>query len=206
MRDLFVLAADLDIVETVKGLVKRPNDLGICDIECRVDKHRFKDPGCRNDPSTPLRPYIAEFAHALVIFDKEGSGPDASREEIQHNTERNLSRNGWRDRSKAIVIEPELESWVWVRSAKVAETLGWRRGYEELRAWLRAKDLWEAGIPKPQHPKEAFHAALREGRKRPSAALFGELATNLPFGRCRCPAFRELRETLQRWFPPGSGR
>lgn len=202
MTDLFVLGADLDIVATAKALVERPEDLGIREIRCRVDKHRFKDPGCRNDPSTPLRPYIAEFAHALVIFDREGSGSDASREEIQHNAEQDLARNGWRDRSKAIVIEPELESWVWVRSAKVAETLGWRRGYDELRSWLCARDLWEAGTAKPSDPKAAFHVALREGRKRPSAALFGELAASVPFARCRCPAFNDLRETLCAWFPP----
>ena len=56
-------------------------------------------------------------------------------------------------------------------------------------------------MAKPSDPKQAFHAALREGRKRPSAALFGELAANIPFGRCRCPAFNDLREALQRWFP-----
>ena len=94
MRDLIVLAADLDLVETMKALVARPGDLGIREIGCHVDKHRFKDPGCRNDPSTPLRPYIAEFAHALVVFDKEGSGSDASREEIQHNAERTWHATG----------------------------------------------------------------------------------------------------------------
>ena len=29
------------------------------------------------------------------------------------NVETDLSRNGWADRTKAIVIDPELEVWVW---------------------------------------------------------------------------------------------
>ena len=203
MTDLFVLAADLDMAETMRALLNRHEDLGIRQIGSSVDKHREHDPGCRSDPVTPLRPYIGRFAYALVIFDREGCGRErASREQIQADVEQNLARNGWQDRSKVIVIEPELESWVWVRSSRVANALGWRRSYDELRTWLGRRGLWEAATAKPQNPKEAYRAALREGRKRPSAALFGELAANVPLRRCRCPAFNELRRTLQGWFPP----
>ena len=202
MRDLFVLAADLDMEAVIKALLDRHDDIGIRKIKIDTDRHPEHDPGCFNDPVTHLRPQIGQFAHALVIFDRKGCGSDASREEIQAHVEQNLARNGWQDRSKVIVIDPELESWVWVRSAKVARTLGWRGRYDELRAWLGDKELWEARSAKSRHPKMAYRAALREARKRPSAALFGELAANVPLDRCRCPAFNDLRETLRAWFPP----
>lgn len=202
MSDLFVLAADLDMEAAIRALLKRHDHIGIRKIESDTDRHPEHDPGCFNDPVTHLRPQIGQFAHALVIFDRKGCGSDASREGIQAQVEQNLARNGWQDRSKVIVIDPELESWVWVRSAKVANTLGWRGRYDELRAWLGERDLWAAHTAKPQHPKDAYRAALREGGKRPSAALFRELAANVPLDRCRCPAFNDLCETLRAWFPP----
>ena len=107
MMDLFVLAADKDMLKTMKELLRRHDDLGIRKVRSRGDRHRFRDPGCRVDPSGPLRPYINGYAHALVIFDKEGCGRDsASREDLQKEVEQNLERNGWRGRCKAIVIEP----------------------------------------------------------------------------------------------------
>ena len=202
MRDLFVLAADLDMEAAMKALLQRHDHIGIRKIESSIDRHREHDPGCFKDPVTLLRPQIGQFARALVIFDRKGCGSEASREHIQAHVEQNLARNGWQHRSKVIVIDPELESWVWVRSAKVANALGWRDRYDELRAWLCDKDLWVAGTAKPRHPKVAYRAALRERGKRPSAALFGELAANVPLHRCRCPAFNDLRETLRAWFPP----
>ena len=53
------------------------------------------------------------FEYALVVLDRVGCGAAAPRKEIQHAVEHDLSANGWRDRSKAIVIDPELETWIW---------------------------------------------------------------------------------------------
>ena len=65
-----------------------------------------------------------------------------TREEIQEEVEIGLTRNGWEGRSKAIVIDPELEVWVWSRSPIVAEVLGWDTDIEALRRWLESEDLW----------------------------------------------------------------
>ena len=39
-------------------------------------------------------------------------------------------------------------------------------------------------------------------RMRLSARRFSDLAENTDFDGCQDPAFNELRQTLQAWFPP----
>lgn len=202
MRDLFVLTADQDMLEAMNGLLRRPQPLGICEIHYTLGRHRHRDPGCRADASRRLRPYLREYRYALVVFDKHGCGrDDASRQDIQREVEQDLSRNGWEDRSKAIVIDPELETWVWSASNLVPRILGWTEGYEALRTWLNSRDLWSENAAKPADPKTAMRKVLREKNQSVSASLFGQLAASVSLQRCKCPAFKELKNTLQAWFP-----
>ena len=138
----------------------------------------------------------------MVIFDKDGCGrEDDSRERIQMGVEQDLTSNGWAgDRAKAVVIEPELEAWVWTGSPYVARVLGWPHGYDHLRRWLVDRGLWLEGDAKPTDPKAAMEAVLRQTSKPHSAALFGELAKRTTWRGCQCPAFAELKSTLKRWF------
>lgn len=202
MKDLFVLAADQDMLSAMIGLLERPKALGTRQIHYAIDRHRRRDPGCRTDASRRLRPYLNEYRYALVVFDKRGCGLEAeSRENIQITVERDLSRNGWQGRSKAIVIDPELESWVWSRSNHVPRILGWTEGYDELRSWLDSGGLWPADATKPPEPKMAMRSALREQKRSVSASLFDQLARSVSLQRCECPAFKELKGTLRGWFP-----
>lgn len=113
--------------------------------------------------------------------------------------------NGWRDCSKTIVIDPELEAWVWGHSPVVAEVLGWGARYRELRSWLESQGLWPKDHPKPPNPKEALQRAMREaglqGRVKRSPTKFYELGRKVSVRGCSDPAFGELRDTLQAWFP-----
>ena len=196
-----MLVADQDMVETLEALLERPMSLGIRPIQHVVDKHLQHDPGCRTDASESLRHHLNHYRRALVVLDKHGCGREnASREDIQREIERNLAANGWSDRAKAVVIDPELEAWVWTGSPNVARVLGWPRGYEHLKAWLVRRGQWLDGSAKPPCPKAAMEAVLRETGVPRSAALFGEMARRVTLHRCQCPAFAELRSTLQRWF------
>lgn len=136
------------------------------------------------------------------MFDRKGCGDEASREEIQHEVEQELAENGWRDRSKVVVIDPELENWVWNSSSRVSAILGWEDGgYADMKEWLAAEGLWAGHSAKPEDPKKAMRAALRKGRRNVSSRLFGQLAESVTLRRCQDPAFSELKETLRRWFP-----
>lgn len=199
---LIVLAADKHIAASLEVLIgQRRADLGIRPISFDVRRHPESDPGCRTKAVEFLRPLVNQYRRALVIFDHQGCGSKAPREKIQQEVEFRLERNGWQGRSKAIVIAPELESWVWSPTGDVAHALGWGRDFDQLRAWLEEVGLWPGSQSKPTDPKEATRQALRRNRKVLSSALFKELAASVRFDGCHDPAFNELQTILQAWFP-----
>ncbi len=100
-----------------------------------------------------------------------------------------------------IVIQPELEIWVWSDSTKVDECLGWAGYQPNLRNWLRERKLLAEDAIKPEDPKLAVEHALREVRKPRSAALYRQLAESVSLQRCVDPGFIRLKTTLQQWFP-----
>ena len=200
-KDLYVLVADQDMLQTMEKLLGRNTSLGIRPIEYAVAKHLHRDPGCRTSSSLYLRCHIHYYRYALVVFDGEGCGDNAPREEIQYEVEQELANNGWQNRSKVLVIDPELETWIWNGSNHVPRILGWEGRYEELKAWLTTEELWPLSASKPPDPKKAMRAALREKRRSVAAKLFGQLAKSVTLRRCQDSAFNELRDTLQDWFP-----
>ena len=209
--DLVVLVADADIEQTILGLLSRPDRLGLPPVRWTVRRHPERDPGCRTGAVEFLRPFL-RFRHALVVFDREGSGSSASREQTEAILEERLFRNGWRDRAKAIAIEPELEAWLWNGAARVAEELGWGGDYNGLRQYLASMDLWPEADRKPPDPKRAAREAVRaarvRSRARRSPVKFRRLASQISptvLGGCQDAAFGALIGTLRRWFPATAG-
>ena len=183
-------------------LSKRQKSLGIRLIEFTVSRHLRRDAGCRVGAAERLRGHCLNHHFALVMFDKHGCGRETeSRETIQNEVEQELYQNGWADRSKVIVIDPELEAWVWNDSPHTARILGWDEGYAKLRDWLRGRGLWSANDLKPPDPKEAFQRTLKFKGLPKSPKLFAKLAGSVGLSRCQDPAFMELKSTLLKWFP-----
>ncbi|MYA89911.1 MAG: hypothetical protein F4X97_15910 [Boseongicola sp. SB0662_bin_57] len=207
MKDLFVLAADADIEATMRDLLNRRRPaLGIRDIKFTMIRHMHRDPGCRREAAKVASSYINDHECALVLFDKDGSGDEGTeRQLIQNAVEEDLRRSGWENRSKAIVIEPELETWVWSASANVGKVLGWNEGTVELRKWLGEQGLWPDDNAKPPNPKSALERAMKRKNLSPNALTFKALAERVSLQNCQDPAFLEVRETLQGWFPAASG-
>jgi len=142
------------------------------------------------------------YDHAMVVFDRHGSGREQeTRETIEADVERRLARNGWGNRAAAIVLDPELEIWVWSDSPEVPLTLGWGQREPNLQTWLTDNGFLVEGNSKPQDPKEAMEKVLRIVRKRRSSAIYRELANKVSLRRCVDPAFVKLTTTLQKWFP-----
>ena len=208
-QDLLVLVADADIEQAVLGLMTRTESMGIRPCTYEIRRHPGRDPGCRVGAAQFLRPFSRRFRYALVVFDRHGCGDPGSRESIQRRVEDDLRANGWANRSKALVIDPELEVWLWSQSAHVAEALGWRRNYAGLRQFLKSQDLWPDESTKPIQPKkamwEAMKAAPMKKKARRSAAKFQKLASQVDFAGCVDPAFAELTGTLRRWFASERG-
>jgi len=206
-RDLFVLVADLDVENALKGLLARYQSLGIRNLhfDPKKDLLRFsgRDSGCCREAVELLRPCQRTHDHAIVFFDHHGSGREGDDPRaIEVDIESGFVSSGWGDQAAAIVFDPEFEIWVWSDSPHVASRLGWGSS-EQLRAFLAANGWLSRGQAKPERPKEALSAALREKRQAMSARLFERLAESIGrLDRCTDRAFIRLLETLRTWFPP----
>lgn len=200
-QDLIVVVADTDTKQAVEGVLQRPESLQIRPIQFQVYRYNKRDSGCYGTSHEFLRPFIKQFDHAIVMFDRHGSGRDTEpRQDIETAVEHQLAINGWKERSAAIVCDPELKIWVWSDSSEVDDILGWRGKQPALREWLVAQGHCESEAAKPDDPKEAMRQSLREVGKSPSASQFRDLAARVGFARCTDPAFLKFKQTLQSWF------
>jgi hypothetical protein len=164
--------------------------------------HPERDPGCFLRGHDLLRALSNQYEHAILMFDREGCGRDQlPRERLEEETEVRLSHAGWGSRAASIVFDPEVEIWIWSDSPHVDTVLGWRGASPGLREWLLDRNLLQHGAVKPERPKEAMEAALRQQRIRRSSALFSRLALAVSLERCQDQAFAKLVRTLQAWFP-----
>lgn len=200
-KDLIVLVADQDMLFSVKGLLSRPASLGIRAVAYDIYPHPHHDPGCLLEAHNFLRSFLRSHARALVVFDRQGCGHEQRpRDELEQVVETHLAQNGWNDRAAAIVIDPELENWVWSNSIHVDIALGWRGRQPSLWEWLVEDGFALKRHTKPDRPKEAMEKALRISNKRPSSSVFKQLAERVGVEACADPAFNKFRNTLQMWF------
>ncbi len=202
--DLVVLVADKNMEDSMRGILERPQSLGIPKIDFVIYTHPKRDPGCFVDGHKYLLREVNKFQHALVMFDHDGCGREKkSREMLEEELERRLSKSGWNDRAAAIVIDPELEAWLWSDSPEVDSALGWQGKSPSLRAWLKEKGFFKGNTPKPSAPKNAVEEALKKVFKPRSASIYYQVAKSVSLKRCEDPAFLKLKEKLIRWFKKG---
>ena len=201
--NLIAVVADADAEWTLRTLLdERYMALSIRPIESKVVRDPGRDSGVFQQAADLLRPDLNQADYALVMLDREGSGVEAhlSAEDMEHDIEDRLARNGWRtsageQRAAAIVLDPELEIWVWSQSPHVARVLGLTT--EQVQAVLARFPCLENG--KPQRPKEAMEKTLRVSHQPASSKIFQELAQKVSL-QSNERAFAKLRHTLQTWF------
>ena len=107
-------------------------------------------------------------------------------------------RAGW---AAPLVIEPELEAWVFGTSPHVSSTLGWKDPVS-IRKTLQEQNLWRVEDSKPADPKAALEYILGRTGKSRSSSLFRRLANRVGTAGCQDRAFVRLKTLLQDWFPP----
>lgn len=200
-KDLVMLVADRNMEYAVKGLLTRSKAIKMREVTPDIYAYPWHDSGCLLHGADFLRPFAKQYNHALIMLDHEGCGQEQnkSRTELENSIEGQLANSGWHDRAAAIVIEPELENWVWSDSPHVDYVLGWEGKDPDLRNWLTTQGFLNGSQGKPVPPKKAMEEALRKVQKARSSALFLQLAQKVSIDRCTDPAFIKLRTTL--WFP-----
>lgn len=201
--NLVVLAADKDIEHTLRGVLDPPCQLRLGTMTYEAIVHPKHDPGVLKQASETVRPFLRRADYAIAVFDRDGCGSMAQREDLEERVERLLTANGWQNRCAAIAIDPELENWVGIcLGSQVAQAvIGWPHRGKDLRDHYREQGASQPGIRQIKRPKEVFRQALRFASVQWSAALYFELATKAPIAQCVDPAFLKLRATLVRWFP-----
>ena len=206
LTDLFVLTADSQIQRTIQTLLthRRPA-LNIVDISFDIQRHPRKDPGCRRASGSFLDTVRDSHSKALVVFDFEGCGEnrlDAAG--LEANLEQDLRDRGWEeDRVAYVVINPELEAWVFGASFDhIRRAVGWSESQRPVD-WLASNGFGYESTGKPRDPKAALEALLYQSRRPRSAKLYENLARAVSLDNCQNRSFGKLRSTLQRWFPPG---
>lgn len=206
VTDLIVLVADSNMENALRGLLSRYQALEIRPITFDIFRHDKRDPGCWTDAHNFLRPYPNQYCHALVMFDHQGSGQERRKaEELEKELEYRLQQNGWDEgRAKVVVLEPELEIWVWSDSPHVDRCLGWEAHQPDLRTWLRQQNLLAPNTLKPADPKQALEAALRAVKTPRSSAIYRQLAENVSFRHCVDRSFKRFRQILTEWFSEAS--
>lgn len=210
MRDLVVFVADLTMEKAIEAFLRRPDfhapyNLNTRPFEFDPAEDLIRIPGCDAGVFSRghewLRAYRGRHRHAAVVFDRE-FGTDRTATELRDALSERILRTGWNaEQFRVIVIDPELEAWVWQRNNRVSTPLGFA-SVEEMVEAIRAAGLdWPDGQPKPTRPKEALEAVVRLRGIGWSSAIHRSITASASLVRCQDPAFLHLRGALQEWFP-----
>jgi len=203
-KELIVLVADKSMKVSLDTVLGRHQALGIrplrpADYDVIVQINY--DSSVLLSAHDFLRSQSHRYRHALVLCDRHGCGrEDWSREELETDLENRLRLCGWQSRSAAVVIDPELEVWMWTDSPHLDEILGWRGRRPGLREWMREKGFWPEEHAKPDAPQRCLDEALYCVQKPRSSALFRAVAERVSLRRCQDPAYLKLVATLRAWF------
>ncbi|HOY68248.1 MAG TPA: hypothetical protein PLP29_15310 [Candidatus Ozemobacteraceae bacterium] len=158
------------------------------------------DPGLFVRAHELLLVYQKSHRYAVVVVDAAWEGSPGAAEIRSKMTER-LTANGWAaDACRVIVIDPELENWIWQKNVHVARALGFETR-DEMLDLVAAVSGWPEGQEKPSAPKETLETVLRRRKIPRSASLYRRITSQVSIKGCRDRAFSELLQALHTWFP-----
>lgn len=202
VKDLIVLVADKNMEHTIRAGLERPESLGIRRISFEILQHVQRDGGVRSTGAELIRLMRRAYSHALVVLDHEGSGAQEPPEGLEAHLDGEL-RPVWGTDAKAIAIVPELEAWVWGSDNALKPALAWPHEMS-IRTWVSMAGFTVSNEGKPDRPKEAFEAVLRECQVPRSSAVYASIAARLSIPLCTDRALKRLRDQLRTWFPPAN--
>ena len=200
-KDLIVLLADIQQEKTIETLLThRQASLNIRTISFDIYRPPSKAPGVYHGAANFLAPFVSQSQYALVVLDREWAGSPRDGAMIGKNLLNQLYSKGWSPTTcEVIVIDPELEAWVWSTSPHVATVL--RTKWDKIQKLAQKRGYWAKGQPKPTRPKELLQAILKQQRRPSSSSIFQELARKVGLARCQDQSFILLRDTVAGWFP-----
>lgn len=167
----------------------------------------YTDGGLWKHAHNNLAPFRERYRYAVIVLDADFE-PHPGAEVLHADISANMQSAGWHmDSFQVVVIQPELEAWLWAPNLNVAQAFG-HADFDQMKAVLAAEDWWNEGEPKPSDLKAARDRAARLGGKRTGGPIFKGVFNGLSKRACdRCvePGFIAMRTALQTWFPQQGG-
>lgn len=218
MRDIVFLVADGEMQATVEGFFENPAfdtrlQCSRFEFDTKQDliKHPRKDPGVYQDGHNLLKSYIATHNYAVVMIDFAFNDNLRTMDYQQfcETIKANMRAAGWPDdRFFVMAMNPELEVLMWqADTSRIEHIFDYPRdrGTGTLRAWLQARNLWDADALKPADPKAAIDAVRDQswGRKKTHSHLFKRIAKEVSFRGCADESFNGLLQQIRAWYPRG---
>lgn len=206
MKDLLLLAADADAGAFFSSLISRGEALGIRPITLDTDRHPGRDSGVVQSGPELLSMRKGQYRRTLLILDHHGSGRDQrmSPSELAASLQLRLDQCTWTHKSLVVVLEPEVERWLWSTGAALARHFGVSQDVLTRYAnhWCKSVGL-TLDDAKAEKPKELFEGVVRGSLRRTLSprdfARIGALASVRALSAE--PDFVRLRAALRGWFP-----
>ena len=214
MRDCVFLVADSHmetVFKTFLGLPHRHEKLGTASFSFNAESDLVlagNDPAVyRNGPSL-IHGHQRTHRHAVLVLDFQFEHEKKPDEMIAELTSAMVS-SGWdAARFQIVLIQPELEAWLWQDNPNIEKVffrnlnpMEKAKAPSSLRQWLCDQRLWPTECVKPPDPKKAMQKAADTFRAGSQMAVFTEVFRNISVHGCQDEAFHTLRDALRRWFP-----
>ena len=167
----------------------------------RVSGHT--DGGIWKHAHANLAPFRKQYKRAVIVLDADFE-PHPGAQTLQKDISDGMIESGWEaDRFCVVVIQPELEAWLWAPNVNVAKAFG-HPNFEDLQAALSGEGLWSAGSTKPHDLKRARDRATKLGGKKTGGPIFKGVFGGISRRACDLceePGFIAMRSALKTWFP-----
>jgi hypothetical protein len=240
MKPLLILTADNECVATLRGFFERKDfhkSLGCgpiqlagvtFDVEKDIRVHPGHDCGVWSDPQMVLFAERKNYAKALIILDEAWEGAPKAENLVSDIEKRAQAEGQWeRDRFEVVLIQPELEAWIWQRNIHVAEAFEFPGSDGGLWELLTVQSLaldkrtkkhlfvnldplndvaaWPKNEAKPKNPKGVVEAVSAHCQSGPASGVFNEISAKVGVKHCVDGSFHKLRDALRGWFPEKKG-
>ena len=208
-RPLIILVADGTMKAVFQAFFRRPqffNALGCAEFdfdpatEIVFDALRAKgfDGGVYSRCDDLLRNYLKTHEHAMVVIDRQFGG-ESPATQVRNEMMSRLLQSGWsNERIEVVIIDPELEVWMWQDNPNVWDALNCR---SSLREDLLKCGNWPAEAAKPLQPKETIMRIIKDNRAGAPLAVYSKIASKVAVSKCTDESFTAFRSTVQGWFP-----
>lgn len=212
MRDCIFLLADTNMQAAFEGFLTRQAfhqslGCGTFSFDPRKDiavASGDNDPGLYTRGHELLRPYQVTHCYAVVVLDAERGGSPGKKAITEHLTSKILATGWAAGNFVVIVIDPELENWIWQQNDYVARELGFGNS-NEMMADTDLRATWPQGQAKPTAPKEILETLLQKRRIPRSSAIYKHITSQVSIKYCQDSAFQRLIVSLRAWFPQENG-